>query len=170
MTLELRDVAARDLPALHAMNEAEVPHVNSVPVSLFAWYLREAAYFRAACRDGVPVGFLAGLEPPMADHPSRYFRWFREHYPAFLYIDRVVVAPSSRRLGAARLLYADVERFAAGRVPLLACEVNLEPRNEASLRFHRHMGFREVDRLATPEDGKRVSLLVREPAGPGSGA
>ena len=46
-----------------------------------------------------------------ADYDSPNFLWFRERYPAFVYVDRVVVADSARGRGLARALYDDL--FAA---------------------------------------------------------
>jgi len=156
----VRDVEPRDLTLLLELNEAEVPHVNSVPVSLFEWYVREAAYFRAACEEDRPLGFLAGLQPELP-HTSRYFRWYCEHYPDFLYIDRVVVAPDARQRGVGRVLYQDIERFGRGRTAMLACEVNLVPRNEPSLRFHQRMGFHQIGTLETEGGAKVVSFLAK---------
>lgn len=164
MTVTIREAHPDDLDLLLQMNEAEVPHVNSVPLSLFEWFADEAAYFRVACVQGTPVGFLTGLAPQMP-HTSRYFRWFRERYPEFVYIDRVVVAPASRGLGVGTRLYRDIEAVFRGRTPMLACEVNLAPRNEPSLRFHVRMGFHQVGTLATEGGAKVVSLLAKPLAG-----
>ena len=46
------------------------------------------------------------------------------------------------------------------RVPRLACEVNLEPPNEPSMRFHERHGFARVGEQ--PVDGKIVAMLVKE--------
>lgn len=158
--IRIRQARSEDLEHLLALNESEVPHVNSVPLALFEWYAREAAYFRVAVADDAPVGFLAGLAPTMP-HTSRYFLWFREHYTDFVYIDRVVVASSHRRLGVAAGLYSDIVTTFRHRTSMLACEVNLLPRNEPSLRFHARMGFDRVGTLTTENGAKVVSLLVK---------
>lgn len=166
MSIEIRDARPQDLEALIELNEREVPHVNSVPVSLFEWFVQEAAYFRVARAEDTVVGFLTGLAPAMP-HTSQYFRWYRERYPDFIYIDRIVVAPESRRLGVAARLYDDIETRFGERVSMLACEVNLVPRNEPSLRFHARMGFRSIGTLETENGAKQVSLLVKRLTGPG---
>src|SRR4051812_2035101 len=43
-----------------------------------------------------------------ADYASPNFQWFRARYPRFVYVDRIVVAPSARGRGYARLLYRDL--------------------------------------------------------------
>jgi predicted GNAT superfamily acetyltransferase len=45
---------------------------------------------------------------------------------------------------------------------ILCCEVNVEPPNPGSLRFHQRIGFAEVDKIA-PKPGYIVSLLVKTP-------
>lgn len=158
--IRLRTVRGNDLPALLALNESELPHVNSVLLSLFEQFADEAAYFGVACADGQPVGFLIGLTPEV-DYASLNFRWFRRQYDDFCYIDRVAVLPDWRRHGIGRRLYEDIERQLTGRVARLTCEVNLRPRNEASLRFHTRLGFRPVGTRETDDGAKTVQLLAK---------
>ena len=42
---------------------------------------------------------------------------------------------------------------------MLCCEVNVRPRNDTSLEFHRSIGFREVGQHDTDGGTKTVSLL-----------
>jgi predicted GNAT superfamily acetyltransferase len=42
---------------------------------------------------------------------------------------------------------------------VLCCEVNVRPRNDASLEFHQSIGFREVAQQDTDGGNKTVSLL-----------
>jgi predicted GNAT superfamily acetyltransferase len=79
--------------------------------------------------------------------------------PAFLYVDRVVVAAEARGLGHARRLYDDLAATAAGRP--LCCEINLVPPNPASLAFHERLGFAACGEADDPRNGKRVRYLVR---------
>jgi len=158
----LRDVQSADLPALLELNESEVPHVNSVPLSLFDWFASDGVYFRVACREDreAPVAFLTGLLPAMP-HDSLNFLWFKARYDRFLYIDRIVVAGHSRRLGIGALLYDDLERFARPLAPMLCCDVNLRPHNPESLAFHERRGFRQVGTQETEGGFKLVSLMAR---------
>ncbi len=94
----------------------------------------EAAYFRVAAAEDHLAGFLIGLREN-ADYASDNFLWFRERYPEFLYIDRIVIARPYRGAGLGRVFYADVTSFAEVRVPLLACEVFLEPRDDIAVLF-----------------------------------
>jgi predicted GNAT superfamily acetyltransferase len=94
-----------------------------------------------------------------ADYDGENFRWFRERYARFVYVDRVVIADSLRGRGIARGLYA---RLAARALDAghdrLVCEVNVDPPNAASSAFHASLGFEPVGsaRLA---NGKGVQYL-----------
>ncbi len=79
----------------------------------------------------------------------------------FYYLDRIVLHESLRRRGLGGLVYDDLERTAAphGRLTL---EVNLVPRNDASLAFHGSRGYVEVGRLGDPDgDGHLVAMMEK---------
>lgn len=173
--VRLRDVTAGDLSALHPLNEANVPAVSPLTRDQFKWFLQHADYIRLAEIDGAVAGFLLALRPG-SGYTSPNYTWFESRYDDFLYIDRLAVDVPWRRRGVASALYADVERRAqALGVPLLACEVNLRPRNEGSLAFHARHGFAEAGQQETEGGSKRVSMLIKPlaaaagggPAGPG---
>src|SRR5262249_3749744 len=82
-----------------------------------------------------------------ADYDGGHFQWFRKRFDAFLYIDRVIVAAHCRRQGLGRVLYVDVfERAAQRGHNSVVCEVNLQPPNQVSDKFHAGLGFEEVGR------------------------
>lgn len=76
-----------------------------------------------------------------------------------MYVDRVAVAADHQGSGIGHVLYDAVET--ATTAPLLCCEVNLRPRNDASLRFHDRRGFRAVGEQDTDGGAKRVVLLAK---------
>ncbi|MEX0976376.1 MAG: GNAT family N-acetyltransferase [Woeseia sp.] len=160
MTLPIRDVELDDLQCVLEMNEASVPHVNSVTLAQMQKFLDEAAYFRVAIVDGVPAGFLIGLTPD-ADYQSLNFRWFCDKYASFAYIDRVAVAATARRRGLAAALYRDFEDSFNSQSPRLVCEVNLRPPNPASMRFHERMGFVRVGSQEIDDGAKEVAMMVK---------
>lgn len=161
MTVEIRDATAEDLETLLAMNEAAVPHVNSIPAEQMRAFLERAAYFRVAVVDGAIAGFLVGLTPDM-DYASPNFRWFCRRYADFAYVDRIAIDPAARRLGLATALYDDFERLFTPRAPVMTCEVNLRPPNEGSMQFHLGRGFRRVGSQETEGGQKEVALLVKD--------
>ena len=167
MSVALRAPIGADVPRMRALNEAVVPHVNSLARADFRRLLSRADYARVAATDGNVVGFLIAFLPE-ADYESVHFQWFQARYPSFVYIDRVAVDAAMRRRGVAWALYEDVERFARGRVQALACEVNTRPANDGSLRFHRRRGFHPVGTLDSEGGAKSVSLLLKPLGEPSS--
>ncbi len=159
--LHIRDVRSPDLAAVHAINEAAVPHVNSIGLDRFQDFTREAAYFQIAMLDAELAGYLVAFAPG-ARYDSLNFLWFQERYKDFIYIDRIAVAPSARRRGIASSLYREIFDFARPRTGLLTCEVNTRPVNAESVAFHEKFGFREVGAQETEGGAKSVSLMAVE--------
>lgn len=154
----LRDVAERDLEAVLRLNEGAVPAVNSLSLMKLSMLQGEAAYFRLAECSSQLAGFLLCFAPGAA-YGSPNFRWLSERYQDFLYIDRVAVEPSFQGRGIARALYLDAAETCGARLSAIACEVNLRPRNDASLAFHDRLGFRPV---GTQDFGSvQVQYLLR---------
>jgi predicted GNAT superfamily acetyltransferase len=89
------------------------------------------------------------------------FLWFKSRFAKFLYIDRVVVAEEYRRHGLGRFLYADVFKRATelGHTRVV-CEVNVQPPNPVSDKFHTDRGFREVGRATIADGAKTVRYLA----------
>jgi len=67
------------------------------------------------------------------------------------------------------LLYQNLEHFAAQRnMPFMACEYNLQPKNEISRQFHQKYGFKEVGTQKTENGKKTVSLQIKRVVPPPS--
>jgi uncharacterized protein len=96
------------------------------------------------------------------DYNGINFQWFRSRYDRFLYIDRIVVDAKYRGQGYGQILYADLfERADKLGHDRIACEVNLQPPNPASDRFHLAQGFQEVGRATLGGGVKTVRYLIR---------
>lgn len=153
----IHDLKADEMEAVLALNQSAVPHVNSLDAAELRWFADHAAYFRVA---GATHAFLIGLRPGL-EYASPNYRWFCERYADFAYVDRIVVAADARRRGLATLLYADFQAALPPSVPVLTCEVNVEPPNPGSLRFHERQGFERVGAQTTESGAKRVALLAK---------
>ena len=161
MSIIIRDVREHELDLVLALNNAAGPGILPMDAGKLRFFWENADYFRVAEKDGHLAGFLVALGQD-APHDSPNFLWFRERYPSFLYIDRIVIASTRRGAGVGRVFYGDVQSFAEVRVPRLAAEVFLEGSSHPALLFHGSFGFREVGQHVMPGPGLRAAMLVKE--------
>jgi uncharacterized protein len=156
-----RDIGAADLAALNALNDAHAAEVNALAPADFAALAGAAFAARIVDGpDGRPAGFCIALDHATPRQGPNH-GWFQDRLPAFAYVDRVVVVAARRGQGIARMLYADLAaRARAAGLKVLACEVNLDPPNPASMRFHESLGFAEAGTATDPRNGKRVRYLT----------
>ncbi|MBN8554167.1 MAG: GNAT family N-acetyltransferase [Deltaproteobacteria bacterium] len=156
----LREPKENEWAILHSMNQSEVPHVNSLSLEDFLILSKKAPYAKVALIDKHIAGFLMGFNET-ASYQSPNFLWFKNQYPKFFYIDRVVVDRHFRRQGVGLKLYQDVEKLSSSSSKLITTEVNLEPPNPGSLKFHFGFGFKEVGQQKTEADTKTVCLMTK---------
>ncbi len=158
--MQIADFRESDLDDVLALNEAAVPHVNSVDRETMQWFAANARYFRVARIEDVLVGFLIGLQPGL-DYASPNYQWFCETHRRFGYVDRVVVSAAARRRGVASQLYEDFAATLRGFVPLMTCEVNIRPANDSSMVYHERHGFVQVATQETEGGTKEVALMEK---------
>ncbi len=157
-----RTVRPDDVPALAVLNDAAVPAVNALGTDGLAAHVPGCdVALVVPDDDDAPLAFLLAVAPG-ADYSSENYRWFSEHRPGSLYVDRIVVAPHAHGRGLGRLLYdAVLGRARALGLGEVTCEVNLEPPNPGSLAFHGRLGFVQVGEQVTKGGSVRVALLAR---------
>jgi len=161
--IHIEPAQPQDYPDILALNEAAIPAVNRIDTSVLAG-LHDQAELLLVARDRAAIaGFLLVLNE-RADYGSPNFRYFRNHYDSFAYVDRIVVADSYRGRGIGAQLYDALFRHAGDR-SRVTCEVNLRPPNPGSLLFHEKLGFEVVDEQDTEGGAKRVALMVCERSG-----
>jgi uncharacterized protein len=155
----LRPITAEDHARVLAWNEAHVELLSPLDERRLEELLGWADLGCVVEHDGRDVGFVLTFAAGTA-YDSENYRWFAQRYPAFYYLDRVVVDTSVRRSGVGSRMYDEIEERARGLAPVMCLEVNLDPPNEPSLEFHRRRGFVEVGRDTAT--GHLVSLMVKE--------
>ena len=157
----LRNVEGPDLHRVLSINQDAVPNMNSLELGDIERFAAEAAWFRAVEIDSEIAAFIIVLGAD-TDYESINYRWFRERYTDFLYIDRIAVDPRFHRRGLGRALYQDLFAEVLRRdIARICAEVNLQPPNPGSIAFHREMGFVQVGELEHPGE-KKVAMFVRE--------
>lgn len=157
--MEIRDLTDADTAAVLDLNSADVKLLSPMDADDLARARETATAVRVAEVDGQVVGFIV-LYGPDADYRSINFRWHRDLFTDFLYLDRIVVDESRRRQGIASALYDEAERLATPHGRLCA-EVNYQPPNEASLAFHAARDYSELGTL-TQTSGTVCVMLAKE--------
>lgn len=144
--------------AVLALNNAHAVELSWLEGDRLGTLLGQSFYAR---RFGHLAAFLIAFDE-CADYDSPNYLWFRQRYPRFVYVDRIVVDRAARQQGLARLLYEDLLRraVAAGH-EIVGCEVNSDPPNPASDAFHAEFGFSEVGRASINSGAKTVRYLAR---------
>ncbi len=168
--LIVRDAVEDDFEAILRLNATWVHFTSPLDRPGLARLHEASAYHRVVVERDAVVAFLLALREG-ADYASPNYLWFLGRGGRFLYIDRVIVTGSRQGRGLARLLYADLFEYALRTgVPRVACELDVDPPNSASERFHDALGFREVGQQLVANRTKRVSLRELElvPADPES--
>jgi uncharacterized protein len=138
--------------ALNALHEVETSPLDAPSLHHM---LNQAFYVEA--ENGARDGFLISFDQD-ADYASDNFRWFQDRFEEFVYVDRIIVAPSARGRGLARTFYENL--FAAAKAAghkRVTCEINIEPPNPTSMLFHRALGFIEIGQGHFAKSGKIVS-------------
>ncbi len=159
----IRSAASADHAELLVLNAANVPEVGTMDAAKLDFFFEHSPYFKVVEIDGAVAGMLIGLTEANTDYPSKNYQWFLERYDSFAYIDRVALGESSRGQGWGPALYQDFEAWAiANDRPRLIAEVNTEPPNPRSLRFHEIFGFSEVGRFRPYGPDEEVAMVAKE--------
>lgn len=158
----IRSFEEGDEQPVLALNAACVPEVGPLDGDKLARLVEWSPFFRVVEVEDQIVAFLVGLAED-APYDSPNFGWFAERHHAFAYVDRVAIDETHRGAGWGPALYREFEAWAkeAGK-PLLCAEVNTEPPNPRSLRFHDLFGFDMVDQFEpTGSPDYRVGLMEK---------
>jgi predicted GNAT superfamily acetyltransferase len=162
MSVAIRPCIALDFDSILGINAAGAPNVALVDRTELLRLTSMSGVFVVAETPAGIVGYLLAMSSS-ANYDGEEFQHFRAALEQpFLYIDQVAISPDARRSRVASDLYSYVEGVCRLRdTRMLCCEVNLDPPNPVSLRFHEKRGFSRFGELET-RDGRRVTLLNRE--------
>ena len=148
----------RDQAKVLALNNQFAVETSFLDAAKLAAMVEEAFL---ATRIGDVDAFLIVFDQH-AQYDSPNFVWFRDRFPDFAYVDRIVTGPQARGKGYARALYGDLftKAVAAGHRRVV-CEVNQDPPNPVSDAFHATLGFAEIGRQALQGTSKTVRYLSK---------
>ena len=158
----VRNIESADLTRVLAINNANTPGVSELTLSELETDITNCLHALAIDNEhGEVCAFCITFAPDAPDAGVNH-RWFAERYASFVYLDRIAIDPTYQNLGLGVLLYQSVEQemIDSAQHSLLCCEVNLEPPNPGSLRFHHRIGFTEVGQHS-PQQNYLVSMLSK---------
>ena len=157
-TVNIRPARQDDSPQILRLNEESVRFLSPLDAQRLALLQTQAACLRVLESAGEVAAFLLAFREG-SSYDSTNYGWFASHFPRFMYIDRVVVSSSLQGQGVGKRMYEDLFAFArASGVSRVTCEIDLEPPNPVSLRFHERYGFRQVGTQTYGPAQKLVSL------------
>ena len=157
-----RNIEIADLVRVLEINNANTPGVSELTFAELESDLNNSLHALAIDNErGDVCAFCITFDPNAPDAGANH-HWFAERYKSFVYLDRIAIDSNHQNRGLGALLYQAVEQrmLDSSEYSLLCCEVNLEPPNPGSLRFHQRIGFTEVGQHS-PQQGYVVSLLQK---------
>ena len=158
--IRIRPASVTDFPAILALNAESVHFLSPLDADRLTELHERANLHLVGEHDGRVAAFLLAFREG-ADYASVNYRWFSDRYQRFLYIDRIVIGPDFRGRGLGLALYRRMFAFARQtNVALVACEIDHDPPNLVSERFHLSFGFAEVGRQRVPHGPKVVSMQL----------
>jgi len=158
----VRNIETVDLPRVLEINNANTPGVSELTLSELETDIKNCLHALAIDNEyGEVCAFCITFAPDTPDAGTNH-QWFADRYESFVYLDRIAIDSNHQNRGLGALLYQSVEQHMlnSSEHSLLCCEVNLEPPNPGSLRFHERIGFTEVGQHS-PQRGYVVSLLQK---------
>ncbi len=156
--MDIIALSASDIDAMWAINEQGLPGTGKVSKEEIGQLLEFSSLSVGVFDQSELLGFVICL-PPNTAYGSLNYAWFNEHYDSFVYVDRIAVAEEKRNRGVGSSLYNHVVSYSEQhRVPI-AAEVNRNPPNPGSMRFHHRFDFEEVGVLHHEE--KSVTMFVK---------
>ena len=158
----VRNIENADLQRVLEINNANTPGVSELTFAELESDLNNSLHALAIVNEqGEVCAFCITFDPGAPDAGANH-QWFAERYISFVYLDRIAIDSNHQNRGLGALLYQAVEQhmLKSAEHSLLCCEVNLEPPNPGSLRFHKRIGFTEVGQHS-PQQGYVVSLLQK---------
>ena len=162
----IRTLQPSDFSKVLEINNSNVPAVSELTLEKLH-YLVEHSLHAVVVEHQRICGFCITFAPN-ATYGSVNYQWFQDSYSDFVYLDRIAFDSEAQGRGFGKLLYSYIEQSMSTGVPRpLCCEVNTQPPNPGSLRFHQAIGFEEVGKQQNG-GSKSVVFLIKSVNPPNS--
>ena len=158
----VRNIVSTDVTRVLEINNANTPGVSELTLSELETDIKNCLHALAIDNEhGEVCAFCITFAPDAPDAGANH-QWFADRFESFVYLDRIAIDSTHQNLGLGALLYQTVEQrmLDSAEHSLLCCEVNLEPPNPGSLRFHKRIGFSECG-VETTAPGYVVTYLQK---------
>jgi predicted GNAT superfamily acetyltransferase len=154
---EIRNLCPEDFAWVLGLNTEVEAETSPLDASALAAMTKEALLAAGIEERAFVLAFREG-----AEYASPNYKWFAARFATFAYVDRIVVVAHARGQGLGGKLYEHLFKLCAQRaLPFVGCEVNVDPPNPGSDKFHAALGFVELGQ-ARLKNGKFVRYLRRE--------
>lgn len=157
--MESRPLLHEDASSVWIINEQGLPGTGKVTVEEISHLIDISDVSLGVFEHDKMVGFVICLSPNL-DYGSLNYAWFNENYDEFLYVDRIAVATEHRNNGIGSYIYQKLIDISEQKQIPITAEVNLEPPNPGSMRFHHRFDFSEVGVLNHLD--KSVTMFLRQ--------
>ena len=136
---------ARDLlESLYSINQENSPEVGFIPsIELFSKLFQMSSLNLLIKYKNKIAGFIICFREN-SEYESLNYKYFDQNKEKFLYIDRVLIKSNYRRMGLGTRVYKYLDEIAAKELLPICCEVNSDPPNDISIKFHIKTGFKKI--------------------------
>ena len=143
-SINVSNYSELELNAIFDLNQLNTPEVGSLEsLEYLKKLIGLSAYNLLVLKCEEIVGFIICMREG-STYGSENYKFFTQRLKKFLYVDRVVVDERHRRSGLGKAIYQDIFAYVNDKNLPIALEVNTEPVNQPSLKFHEKMGFEKV--------------------------
>ena len=156
--MQARNLSKEDAVFAWEINEQGLPGTGKVTVEEVSRLIEISNVSLGVYEQEQLVGFVICLSPNV-DYGSLNYAWFNEKFDNFLYVDRIAVSRDHRDKGVGSYIYQKLIEISQQKNVPITAEVNLEPPNQGSMRFHHRFNFVEVGIVHHQE--KSVTMLMR---------
>ena len=157
--MHTQQLTQSDVESIWLINEQGLPGTGKVTQQEISYLLELSTFSLGVFSNDELLGFVICLSPD-TDYGSLNYAWFNTRYDEFIYVDRIAVSTGYRDRGIGSLLYQEVVSYSNQHSIPIVAEVNLNPPNPGSMRFHERFQFEKIGILE--HENKSVTMLLRK--------